>query len=592
MLKLIFNGRWYVQLVLAIAAFAAAVFLYLAAQQHEAEKAKARAAGMPQAVSLSSFDPEKDIHAADEVHVTGWLNPDYTYQLTEERRRRSDVVRRMFVLFGPEDAQDTKTVRAVLLMPEGDVDRLLETVVASVNGQVAGNPVFSLNGTASRSATLDNMADEALAEKGLTKAPGFRYLEMWPVGGRDAGLAPDASTGTTVAAAVGGLGLFLLLIAGVKFSRRNAGPAFTKPAMAAPAGFAGFAPRPAASATVIADAPPPAPKKPGWMPAPQSFAFLGLAMLIGVISTWTGHWQLTVLAFGMGAFHFVMRVKTAMDKGVEKVAAAFVQTKAELAQNRLTDPAASGPVTRTPSPVNRLIELGQTTPGKKVVQIGLVAAMVIVAPIVLNDSLISKIGQKLFVSGQSDDAGNGAQPPAVTLVQPVAAMVAAVPAGPAVAPGTEAPVMDAPAQPKADAASPLIPEAAALRPAPGEAGAPSAPEPALALAPEIAAPAPVEPASTDIAQAEVASDQSVAAEPAPAETAAAPDQPAAPMPAVAAGLGSLGVLAMIAPVIGAVILAVAAFALMRGRQAEPPAVFAGRDPWSKLAHEARAGAGA
>ncbi len=97
--------------------------------------------------------------------------------------------------------------------------------------------------------------------------------------------------------------------------------------------------------------------------------------------------------------------------------------------------------------------------------------------------------------------------------------------------------------------------------------------------------APVAEASATLAS----TDASVSAT-APADQADAAAEP--PVVASASGLGSLGSLAFIAPIVGAVILAVAAFTLMRGRQAAPPAVFAGRDPWAKLANQARASAGA
>ena len=136
MFNFVFKSRWYVQLVLALVAFAAAVFFYLDSQRFEASKAAARAAGMPAAVSLNDFDPARDVHPADEVHVTGWINPDYTYQLIEEHRRSSDTIRRMFVMFGPSDPVDARVARAVVLLEEADVDRFIEAVVAARAGIV------------------------------------------------------------------------------------------------------------------------------------------------------------------------------------------------------------------------------------------------------------------------------------------------------------------------------------------------------------------------------------------------------------------------------------------------------------------------
>ena len=39
----------------------------------------------PQSVDLSKFDPERDIHPLDEVHVRGWPDFDYNYQLIKKK---------------------------------------------------------------------------------------------------------------------------------------------------------------------------------------------------------------------------------------------------------------------------------------------------------------------------------------------------------------------------------------------------------------------------------------------------------------------------------------------------------------------------
>lgn len=118
----------------------------------------------------------------------------------------------------------------------------------------------------------------------------------------------------------------------------------------------------------------------------------------------------------------------------------------------------------------------------------------------------------------------------------------------------------------------LIPATASLRP-PGEATAVAAP----VVPDEPPAPAVDVAAATTVAEGQAA---------APAiETTQRPDE-ASVLPSLS--LPDLGQLAIILPVIGAVLLAVTVLALMRGRQAAPPAVFAGRDPWDRLARETRA----
>ena len=83
------------------------------------------------------FHPARDTHPADEVHVTGWINVAYNTQLTLTTKRKwssSETVRQMLVLFGPDDTTETKTVRAVVLLPAGDVDRCLSVDAIAAQG--------------------------------------------------------------------------------------------------------------------------------------------------------------------------------------------------------------------------------------------------------------------------------------------------------------------------------------------------------------------------------------------------------------------------------------------------------------------------
>jgi hypothetical protein len=610
MFRLLFRGHWLAQMVFAALAFAAAAFFYMAHQQIEAEKAQARANGMPAAVSLNAFDPEKDVHPADEVHVIGWINPEFNYQLTEEHRRGADVVRRMFVLFGPDDAPDTKAARAVVLMAEGDVDRFADIVVANVSNLVGGNPVFSLNGTGGTSATLDDMADDALREKGLTKAPGFRYIELWPAGGRDEGLRADPVTGLYIAGAAAGFGVLMLGLAVLTFRRRNRKPALSQMDMPQSATPVAGQPWAIAAAAPMATEAGQAPARRKSLPMkPESWSFLIVAILVGVIGNWAGSWQLTVLAGVLILVHFVARVKAAMDRGVEAVATAVTALRTPDAATATTTVGLSGrspgpqdedrAVQTVPSLTSRLFGAGRARGGRSMGFGGAMALVVLAALALGNQGLLD---MKLpGMPGFSASAGGTVGPEAagpVAASEPVQAAEAAPATTPAdkapaeaaaladPAPVTTAPVVD----------QPLIPEAASLRPGPGETGAiviaaaepslpASAPSPVTAAAP---APGPVEPAAApEAAPAPVAATPTEPAA-APATAEAQPD-PAEEAPSLQAGLSlpGFGGLMILAPIAGAVLLAVAAFALMRGRQAAPPAVFAGRDPWDRLAREAR-----
>jgi hypothetical protein len=153
-----------------------------------------------------------------------------------------------------------------------------------------------------------------------------------------------------------------------------------------------------------------------------------------------------------------------------------------------------------------------------------------------------------------------------------------------------------PAAPTAVAPLPLHPVAAADIDAP--AATPVSPpvaapvlteEPAVKAAGAEANAAPATVAAAEAASAESAVPAALVAADAPADATSDAPVPQATEASLLAvlPLPSLGQLALVLPVLGAVLLALAALALMRGRQAEPPAAFAGRDPWEKLAREAR-----
>ena len=220
MLRLIFRSPWYVPFVLALGLFWVANFFYQDYRHDEAAKALALQQGPPAAVSLNAFDPARDTHPADEVHVTGWINVAYNTQLTLTTKRKwssSDTVRQMFVLFGPDDTTETKTVRAVVLLPAGDVDRFVDDILANGTGFAGDSPVFTLSGTASRSGSMDNVITKAFAANGLSRAPDFRIITIWPATGRAAALAPSTEQLMQLPLVFALLGLLLLFVAGVKF---------------------------------------------------------------------------------------------------------------------------------------------------------------------------------------------------------------------------------------------------------------------------------------------------------------------------------------------------------------------------------------
>jgi hypothetical protein len=613
--RLAFGGRWYVQFVLALLAFGAAGYLYHAAQKDAAEMAVALEQGPPAPVSLNAFDPARDVHAADEVTVTGWFNPAYNYELTEEHRKRSDIVRRMFVFFGPEDTGATRTVRAIVLMPPSDVDRFFNGLAMEYLGHVEGHPLLTLNGRAKTYATLDNMAEDAMKEQGLTKAPGFRYIEIWPASGRAAALAPAPEVPLMVAALPGIPGLLLLLVAGIKFSQRNVRRVAPDPANVAAdqrmmqeiraadsAAFDKFATTGSGTHVAAPAATAAAPLEPGEVP------------LKGLLKVQT-HSNPVYIASPYGRPEGSADATQTED--LRPVVADPVSTLASTPGNagpirpapdleRVPEPA---PATRT-GPVEVVRGAGRIYSRVKQASVAVVLLGLLYVGserFGLNDLMgnLNPSFPSASSEGTPDGAGatGGETPaglagssliPASASLRPDGAVVSA--AAPAVAP-TAAP--DLPAAPTVAASDLLAPVLAEAEPDPlalpavAPASQAEAPAVALAAAPEAAEaaadiPAPVVTATVGDATAAVA----VAADALTEAEVTADPQPAAPATEEASlwsaiPLPGFGNMLLILPVIGAVLLALASLALARGRQAEPPAVFSGRDPWAKLAREAR-----
>ena len=123
------RSPWQAKALLAVLCFGLAWLVHVSSQEIEAEKSQALQDGVAVAVSLNAFGPKRDVHAADEVHVIGWVDSELNYKLTETRKgKRSsrDGVRRMFVMFGPDDMAKSNTARAVVLLPEHEVDRFVQ----------------------------------------------------------------------------------------------------------------------------------------------------------------------------------------------------------------------------------------------------------------------------------------------------------------------------------------------------------------------------------------------------------------------------------------------------------------------------------
>lgn len=214
-MKKVERTRWITYAVFAVMFFAAAIsFPFIDASIEEA-KATALSRGMPAPVSLDQFDPDQDIHPADEITVTGWIETRYNYELTETRRRglrSSDTVRRMFVLFGPGDGDTSKEARAVLTVAPEQVEAYMDALARTAKVD-HGRVVFTINGQADGSPDLKAMIDDAMVEQGLTKAANFTYIAPW-TDGREAALRPGDPQAAQIAMGIAVLvGLVLLALA-------------------------------------------------------------------------------------------------------------------------------------------------------------------------------------------------------------------------------------------------------------------------------------------------------------------------------------------------------------------------------------------
>lgn len=182
---------WTVPAVFGALALAAAVGAFFSISNMEKGKAQALEQGIPAAVSLNDFDLKDDVHAANEVNVRGWINSEYNYELmlTEGgRSSASDEVRRMYVVFGPDDAEDSKQARAAIIFKPDMTDALIEEIFKAVEVQ-NGQAIATINGARDETPDLEDLAWDALEKEGLSTAPNFMFISPWE-GGREKALEP------------------------------------------------------------------------------------------------------------------------------------------------------------------------------------------------------------------------------------------------------------------------------------------------------------------------------------------------------------------------------------------------------------------
>jgi len=221
MFRVLFGLPWPVMAVIAAGLFWLAQQSGQWVAEHEAEKAEALLIGAPEPVALDAFTAA-DVGLADEVHVTAWVNTEHNYELTREGKT-VDTVRRMFVLFGPGDGPESTVARGVVVLHPDKVDDFVAYLMLNLTEENDPRLLFNLNGSRESRADLSGMVDNALRERGLEKDADFLVVQPY-LEGREVALAADPDAPTRNMKIIGGAGLFVALLAVLKFvaARRRA----------------------------------------------------------------------------------------------------------------------------------------------------------------------------------------------------------------------------------------------------------------------------------------------------------------------------------------------------------------------------------
>lgn len=226
LLVILFALPWWAFMPLSAGVGWLSVGAYNRALLAEAEQVEALTMAAPEAVDLGVYDPESDLHKADEVHVTGWIDFDLNYELIKKTNGVTTGRRYMMVLFGAEDAKGRSPARAAMVMTKAQKEAFLERIETYIVDERAQGLVFGFNGFAHRSDAYSTLAVDALRDEGVSRADDFFYLEPF-FDGRAAALSPKGAPlstllfGMTIAVAVFLIG-FAKKVLGGKPERRSA----------------------------------------------------------------------------------------------------------------------------------------------------------------------------------------------------------------------------------------------------------------------------------------------------------------------------------------------------------------------------------
>ena len=172
----------------------------------------------PQSVDLSKFDPERDIHPLDEVHVRGWPDFDYNYQLIKKRNGIETSRRFMYVFFGQDDLRGTRDVRAVILLRKNEKDLFVDQAEQMVVGMKESNFIYEVNGFEGGADGFSSLMNDSLKKEGLVKADNFIIIEPFLYGRSEALTTKHDPKKTLIYCS--GLTLFLTLVAQFKYTAK------------------------------------------------------------------------------------------------------------------------------------------------------------------------------------------------------------------------------------------------------------------------------------------------------------------------------------------------------------------------------------
>lgn len=194
-LRTVLGWPFWLYFVLAAAVFWASGEINKDSTQHEAEKVIALQQEAPAPVDLTQFTLDANRGPAKEVNVIGWINTDYNYNLVKRTNGIKTGERFMLVLFGGNEGNTSKTVRAVMVMTRAQKERFVDDPTQFMTGfSDKGELLMTVNGFGRTSNSFSSLVSDSLRKEGLSKSPNFIYLEPF-FDGREAALQPAALPG-------------------------------------------------------------------------------------------------------------------------------------------------------------------------------------------------------------------------------------------------------------------------------------------------------------------------------------------------------------------------------------------------------------